>query len=148
MMHENAGETSLDPEEQLRREWALFRSVETGSPGNLCRCWEASQPVVVVGRSTNLAADVVLDTCRDDRVPVLRRFSGGGAVVLAPGCLNYAVVLSLDSWPGLTTSPNSRHPAPDCGRTGCLGLSLAGETDLALGGRKVSSSAQRRGAAR
>jgi len=146
-MHENVEEIRLDQEEQLRREWELFRSVEAGSAENLCRCWEASRPVVVVGRSTNLAADVILDTCRDDRVPVLRRFSGGGAVVLGPGCLNYAVVLSLVSWPELTNVAASFRVI--LGRIvaalGISGLSLAGEADLALGGRKVSGNAQRRG---
>jgi lipoate-protein ligase A len=103
--------------------------------------------VVVVGRSTDLAADVRLDICRDDQVPVLRRCSGGGAVVLGPGCLNYAVVLSLVSWPELTNVAASFHLI--LGRIvaalGISGLSLAGETDLALDGRKVSGNAQRRG---
>lgn len=146
-MHENGDETRLDPEEQLTREWALFQSVESGAPGNLCRCWQAARPVVVVGRSSALAADVSLDVCREDRVPVLRRFSGGGAVVLGPGCLNYAVVLSLVSWPALINVSASFHVI--LGRIvaalGISGLSLAGGTDLVLDGRKVSGNAQRRG---
>ena len=147
MMHENAEETRLDPEEQLTREWALFQSVEAGAPGNLCRCWQATQPVVVAGRSSPLAAGVILDACREDRVRVLRRFSGGGAVVLGPGCLNYAVVLSLVSSPELIDVAGSFQVI--LGRIvaalGIPGLSLAGETDLMLGGRKVSGNAQRRG---
>jgi lipoate-protein ligase A len=146
MMHENGDETRLDPEEQLTREWALFQSVESGA-GNLCRCWQAARPVVVVGRSSAIAADVSLDVCRDDRVPVLRRFSGGGAVVLGPGCLNYAVVVSLVSSPGLTDVAASFHVI--LGRIvaalGISGLSIAGGTDLVLDGRKVSGNAQRRG---
>ena len=146
-MHENADETGLDPEEQLRREWALFRSVETGSPGHLCRCWQVSQPVVVVGRSSAIDDQVIQETCVEDRVRVLRRFSGGGAVVLGPGCLNYAVVLSLVSWPELANVSASFHII--LGRIvsalGIPGLSLAGGTDLVLGGRKVSGNAQRRG---
>ena len=73
------------------------------------------------------------------RVPVLRRFSGGGAVVLGPGCLNYAVVLSLVSWPELTNVAASFHVI--LGRIvaalGISGLSIAGGTDLVLDGRKV-----------
>jgi lipoate-protein ligase A len=147
MMHENVDETGLDPEEQLTREWSLFQSVESGAPGNLCRCWEVTRPVVVVGRNSALAADVSLDVCRDDRVPVLRRFSGGGAVVLGPGCLNYAVVVSLASWPELTSVSASFHVL--LGRIvaalGISGLSIAGGTDLVRDGRKVSGNAQRRG---
>jgi len=146
-MHENADETDLDPEEQLRREWALFRSVETGSPGHLCRCWQVSQPVVVVGRSSAIDDHVIHETCVEDRVRVLRRFSGGGAVVLGPGCLNYAVVLPLVSWPELASVPASFHIILGriVGALGIPGLSPAGGTDLVLGGRKVSGNAQRRG---
>ena len=150
MMHENVEEISLDPGEQLTREWALFQSVEAGAAGNLCRFWQATQPVVIVGRNSPIAADVMLDTCREDRVPVLRRFSGGGAVVLGPGCLNYAVVLSLVSWPELTNVSASFHFILKriVAALGVSGLSLGGETDLVLGGRKVSGNAQRRGRAR
>ena len=146
-MHENVEETHLDPEEQLTREWDLFQSVEAGAPGNHCRCWQATRPVVVAGRSNPLAAGVILDACREDCVRVLRRFSGGGAVVLGPGCLNYAVVLSLVSWPELIDVAASFQVI--LGRIvaalGIPGLSIAGGTDLVLGGRKVSGNAQRRG---
>jgi lipoate-protein ligase A len=147
MMHENVEENGLDPEEQLRREWTLFRSVETGLRGNLCRFWQATRPVVVVGRSSAIASDVVEPACVEDGVPVLRRCSGGGAVVLGPGCLNYAVVLSLASRPELfSVSAGFRHIL---GRVvdalDLPGLSVAGTTDLVLDGRKVSGNAQRRG---
>ena len=138
---------SLEPEEQLARDWALFQSVEKGTSESLCRCWQATQPVVVVGRHSQVAADVVQETCLSDGVRVLRRFSGGGAVVLAPGCLNYAVVLSLVSWPELTDVAASFQFI--LGRIvdalAVPGLSVDGDADLALDGRKVSGNAQRRG---
>ena len=139
MMHEIVEEVSLDPEERLTREWALFQAVEAGAAGNLWQCWQATGPVVVVGRSGAIPADVIQDTCREDRVRVLRRVSGGGAVVLGPGCLNYAVVLSLVSWPELTSVSASFQVI--LGRIvaalGVPGLSLAGETDLVLAGRRA-----------
>jgi lipoate---protein ligase len=146
-MHENVEESGLDPEEHLAREWALFQSVETGASGNLYRCWQAVRPVVVVGRSGHVADDVILEECRADGVRVLRRFSGGGAVVLGPGCLNYAVVLSLVSWPELTNVAASFEFILEriVAALGIPGLSVAGTTDLALDGRKVSGNAQRRG---
>ncbi len=128
-MHQNPEETSLDAEEQLGRDWAMFQSVEAGASDRLVRCWETTRPVVVVGRSSRIDADVVLDACRDDGVPVVRRFSGGGAVVLGPGCLNYAVALSLVSRPELARRPGelSVHPGTNRGRArhprslGCRG---------------------------
>jgi lipoate-protein ligase A len=152
IMHQNVDDESsdpnpLDPEAQLARDWALFRSVENGTFENLYRCWHASRPVVVVGRNSHIDDDVIEDACRADGVPVLRRFSGGGAVVLAPGCLNYAMVLSYVSRPELTGAAGSfefilRHVVA---ALRIPGLSLAAGTDLALGDRKVSGNAQRRG---
>jgi lipoate---protein ligase len=146
-MHGSVEESGLDPEEHLAREWALFQSVETGAAGTLFRCWQADRPVVVVGRNGHLADDVIQERCREDDVRVLRRFSGGGAVVLGPGCLNYAVVLSFVSCPELTSVAASFRLILErvVAALGIPGLSVAGGTDLALDGRKVSGNAQRRG---
>lgn len=143
-MHQNVDD---DPEEQLARDLALFQAVETGSARNRCRCWHATRPVVVVGRHGNVADEVLHETCRADNVRVLRRFSGGGAVVLAPGCLNYAVVLPFASRPELTDVAGSFQfiLRRIVAALGVSGLSLAAETDLVLAGRKVSGNAQRRG---
>ena len=48
-----------------------------------------------------MAAEVRGDVCRELDVPVLRRISGGAAVVVGPGCLMYALVLSLRLRPQL-----------------------------------------------
>jgi lipoate-protein ligase A len=146
-LHQNVEDPSLDPEEQLARDWTMFQSVETGTSEGFCRCWQAKQPVVVAGRHSQTAADVIEEACLADGVRVARRCSGGGTVVLAPGCLNYTLVLSLDSWPELIDVAASFRLI--LGRiTAALdipGLAVAGNTDLALGGRKVSGNAQRRG---
>jgi lipoate-protein ligase A len=147
ILHQNIEETSLDPAEQLARDWALFQSVETGASGDLCRCWHAPRPIVVVGRHSRISDDVIQEACLRDDVRVLRRFSGGGAVVLGRGCLNYAVALSLDSRPELSDVAVSFQFI--LGRIvaalGVSGLSIAGGSDLVLAGRKVSGNGQRRG---
>jgi lipoate-protein ligase A len=146
-MQHLAEEVGLSPEDHLAREWTLFRSAELSSSGELLRYWEATRPVVVVGRSGRLADDVLGDACVADGVPILRRFTGGGTVVLAPGCLNYAVVLSLVSRPELTDVAGSfRSILGRLARAlGLPNLSFEGDADLALEGRKVSGNAQRRG---
>ena len=97
-----------------------------------------------------VADDVIQDACRADRVRVLRRFSGGGAVVLGPGCLNYAVVLSLVSWPELANVSASFQFI--LGRIvaalGVPGLALAGGTDLVLAGGRSRATPSGAGAAR
>ena len=138
---------ALSPDEHLALEWYLFCSTDSGESDGFHRCWEADRPVVVVGRNGRVSDDVFLDVCAADGVPVLRRFSGGGAVVLGPGCLNYAVALPVVSQPGLLDLTSSFRLL--LGRiTAALsieGLVLDGRTDLALARRKVSGNAQRRG---
>lgn len=145
MMYQNVD--LLTPRDRLALEWNLFQSIESGESTGFHWSWEATGPVVIVGRSTCAADEVMLDACAADGVPVLRRFSGGGTVVLGPGCLNYAVALPLVSRAALAEVIGSFRFL--LGRIMAAlaipGLAIDGRTDLAIAGRKVSGNAQRRG---
>ncbi len=145
-MHQNRGEASADPQGELERDWTLFQAVEDGFAAGFFRCWQIMKPVVVIGWHNAIAESVFQEVCRADRVDVLRRFSGGGAVVLGPGSLNYAVVLRLVSRPELANIEASVAFVLQTivGALGVRGLVPIGG-DLTLEGRKVSGSAQRRG---
>jgi lipoate-protein ligase A len=136
-----------DPEQELAGDLGIFLAVESGSAVGLNRFWQAARPVAVMGRHGVAANEVIVEACRADGVDVLRRSSGGGAVVLGPGCLNYAVALSLVSRPELTDVAASFQLILEAivSALGIPGVSIQGGTDLALNGRKVSGSAQRRG---
>ena len=90
------------PAENLALDEALLDAAETGeiSEGVL-RLWESPTYCIVLGRSSSAEVEVDLDACRQDRVPVLRRSSGGGTILAGPGCLLYALVLSLRDYPQL-----------------------------------------------
>ena len=88
--------------ENLALDEALLDEAEQrGRPLETLRLWEPLGPMVVVGRSSKIAEEVRLGACRKRGIPVLRRSSGGAAVVTGPGCLMYAVVLSYDLRPAL-----------------------------------------------
>jgi lipoate-protein ligase A len=146
-MYQSVREDDLTPDEHLEQEWHLFQQIEAGGAVYLCRTWETTEPVVIVGRSTRADEQVIQKACHEDGVRVLRRFTGGGAVVLGPGCLNYAIGLSLVARPDLMDVAGSF--AAILGQIvmelGTEGLSIDGGTDLVLKGRKVSGNAQRRG---
>jgi len=115
-------------------------------PGTL-RVWESPVPAVVLGRSGSIARDVNEAACAADGVEILRRTSGGGAVLLGPGCVNYSLLLSLEIHPELRDVRASYRLI-----LGWLiqalrvpGLEIRGLSDLAIGGRKVSGNAQHRG---
>lgn len=80
-------------------EWAEDRPA--ARPSEVLRLWEPSRPLVVVGRSSRLEAEVNLPACQERGIPILRRPSGGAAIVTGPGCLMYAVVLSCRWLPEL-----------------------------------------------
>lgn len=134
--------------ENLALDEALLLAAEAGTGGEVLRLWELPTPAVVVGAGGSVAIDVDAAACAADGVPVLRRASGGGTVVLGPGCLCVAVVLRLDHAPGLDLiGPSARwvmgrvaaalRPvAPDA--------AVEGISDLAVNGRKFSGSAQQR----
>jgi lipoate-protein ligase A len=90
------------PAENLACDEALTEQCEAGGPEWL-RFWEPASPFVVLGYANRLATEVNQDACRADGVPILRRVSGGGAVLQIPGCLNYALGLRLDEAGELAT---------------------------------------------
>jgi lipoate-protein ligase A len=91
-----------EPRLNLARDESLARCAD-GSP--TLRLWRSDRSVVL-GRSQLSEAEVDTRACRDLDVPVLRRFSGGGAVYHDPGNLNLTLVVGRE------------HPLV-CARAGC-----------------------------
>ena len=90
------------PAENLALDEALLDWAEAeNDEWEFLRLWESPEPIVVVGRSTRVQQEVHESTCRARGVPILRRSSGGAAIVAGPGCLMYAVVLSYKLRPEL-----------------------------------------------
>jgi lipoate-protein ligase A len=90
------------PAENVALDEALLEWAEDeNSEWEFLRLWESRQPVVVVGRSSRVHQEVNESACREQDVSLIRRCSGGAAVVAGPGCLMYAVVLSYKLRPEL-----------------------------------------------
>lgn len=65
------------------------------------RLWQFAAPVVIAGRATRVELEVDHRWCQSQGIPLLRRCSGGAAVVAGPGCLMYSIVLSTGTDPAL-----------------------------------------------
>ena len=90
------------PAENLALDEALLEWAESGGPDlEFVRLWESTTPLVVVGRSSRVDQEVDTAACRARGIPILRRSSGGAAIVAGPGCLMFAVVLSYRLRPEL-----------------------------------------------
>ena len=137
-----------DAAANLALDEALFLEAEAGRGSEVLRLWELPSYAVVVGAGGSVANDVNRDACSRDGVPILRRGSGGGTVLLGPGCLCYSLVLRTDRTPGLDLiQPATRYVL---GKTLNAiaaivpGVVTAGTSDLAAGGFKLSGNAQQR----
>ena len=135
------------PEENLACDEALLDAAEERSGAETLRFWESSLYFIALGSSNITAKEVNLDACGRDGVPVLRRRSGGGAVLQGPGCLNYCLILAIDGQCTTIAETNSFV----LGRNRSVLHRLMNEqvrheglTDLAIDGLKVSGNAQRR----
>ncbi|MFO1477827.1 MAG: lipoate--protein ligase family protein [Verrucomicrobiota bacterium] len=144
------------PAENLACDEALLDHCEaTHEADDILRFWEPQEPFVVVGYGNHAATEARLDVCHELSIPVLRRCSGGGAVVQGPGCLNYSLILdvegmdSLKSVSGANRSIMQRHcdalnAAMQEAGLGGPRIEVRGHTDLAVGDLKFSGNSQRR----
>jgi lipoate---protein ligase len=160
--------TFATPQENLACDEALLDWCENGNGDEVIRFWESPTHFVVVGYSNKIRTEANLAACERDEIPVLRRCTGGGAVLQGPGCLNYTLILRIPKTGPLAhlTSTNrfvmEHHrdalatTLQTCGsgisfdrlRTGSTAnpsvVAVRGTTDLVIGERKFSGNAQRR----
>lgn len=133
--------------ENVALDEALLRAVEEADAEPVLRLWELPAHAVVLGRANRVERNVNLDACRRDGVPVIRRASGGGTVLLGPGALVFSLVLRtepsghLANVEAATAAVLDRILAPL--RRHVTGLDRKGTSDLAAGEVKVSGNAQR-----
>jgi lipoate-protein ligase A len=137
------------PQANLACDEALLDFCEEGYEAEILRFWESPQRFAVLGYSNRTQSEVNVSACRAGDVPVLRRCTGGGAVVQGPGCLNFSLILRIpDSGPlARITETNAyimqRHKQA---LEPLLGSEIRahGSSDLAIGEMKFSGNAQRR----
>lgn len=90
------------PAENLALEEAWLDMAEDGLwDVEILRLWQPESTFVVIGRGSRIAEEVNLIETSAANIPVLRRASGGAAIVAGPGCLMYAVLLSYQRRPHL-----------------------------------------------
>ena len=141
-----------DPEANRAEELRLFEAARS-TPAPLCLFY-CNSPCVVVGRNNRLEQWVDVAACEHDAIPVLRRFSGGGAVFHNQDVLTYSFIA-----PRLQVDQLARQIGPTMlankyialfigllvralGRV-APGFEPARTSDVNLNGLKVSGNAQR-----
>lgn len=141
--------------ENLALDEALLETAEAAFDGRsphqsaeTLRIWEPREYMVVVGSSSRMAEEVNLEPCQASGVPVLRRASGGCAIVAGPGCLMYSVVLGYRNRAHLRSIDQAHRYVLDAiagalNQTTGLTVKRDGISDLVWNDRKVSGNSLR-----
>jgi lipoate-protein ligase A len=137
------------PEENLAADEALLEECEAGAiVGEVLRFWKSPEYFVVLGYTGKVWDEVCIETCSRKRIALLRRTSGGGTVLQGPGCLNYSLVLKINSssLAGITETNRFVMERNARALSRLLGeeVTRQGHTDLTLDDLKFSGNAQRR----
>ncbi len=134
--------------ENLALDEALLLAAEAGEGGEVLRFWEWPQRAVVLGSGGIRSDDVNEERCVRDAVPLARRSSGGGTVLLGRGCMLYSLILSYERSPLLYDIRHSYHFILGRILNALAGVVAHGEqagiSDLVCSGRKFSGNAQQR----
>lgn len=137
---------ALTVEEQIALDRELMSEVGKGTRPPLLRFYDFADEAVVLGLSQEEEKYVNSAEAKKDKVPVLRRFSGGGTVFIHDGCLVYTIITIL-------TPPFKRFDVMGAYRTAFaplteafakkgLKLEFHEPCDLAVDGRKIAGNAQ------
>jgi lipoate-protein ligase A len=126
---------------------ALLLAADEGGP-EVLRVWQWEHLAIILGAGGKIADDVDEASCTADGVSLARRSSGGGTVLLGPGCLLFSVVLSYQRDPTLAEIPSSYRYVLGRVIGGFAGiapqLGIQGSSDVTLLERKISGNAQHR----
>lgn len=130
---------------------ALLQSAddeEEREPRLTLRLWEQPTLAAVLGASCRRNEDAHVDRCLEDGIPIARRSSGGGTVLIGPGAFNFALIAPISLHPEFRAVDIAQRFVLQrvADRLNALGASVTvkGSGDLAIGDRKCSGSAQRR----
>jgi lipoate-protein ligase A len=141
-------ETLGSVEENLALDEAFLIQADSGEGLPILRLWEPPELAVVLGASRRLRDDVRVENCLEDGVPIHRRSSGGGTVLIGPGTVNATVILRDDAAPGLGAVDLAQQFVLErfasSLRVAVPEIEILGLGDFTVAGRKFSGSAQRR----
>ncbi|HUQ68504.1 MAG TPA: lipoate--protein ligase family protein [Planctomycetaceae bacterium] len=135
------------PDDHLAADEALLKHVDADPSRAALRLWESPTVAVIVGRSNVIDTEVNVAACQADGVPILRRCSGGGAVVIGPACLCYSLALPITEEhrrrgvPAVTADIMQR--LADALSDDRRRIEVRGVSDLVFDARKFSGNSQR-----
>jgi lipoate-protein ligase A len=137
------------PEENLACDEGLLDLCEDGFGEETLRFWEPRDYFIVLGYSSKTHSEIDVNSCRENRIPVFRRISGGCAVLQGPGCLNFSLILKSTRSSLLRHITKTNRYVLECHQKAFENIlskriDIQGHSDLTFEGLKFSGNSQRR----
>lgn len=129
---------SLDPFYNLAFEEYVLRNWKEG---NLLILWQNAN-TIVIGQNQNAEAEINRSFVEANKINVVRRGSGGGAVYHDLGNLNYSFITNTGDSERLTMEIFTR-PIVEALKGLGLNAEASGRNDILVDGKKISGTAQR-----
>lgn len=120
---------------------SILRSVIKGKEQDYC-VWEPCSPIVVIGRGSREENEIFRENCDRDGVPVFRRITGGGAVILSPGMLVFSLAkrVGKEFYIKEYAAQVNNIVIEFLENMGVSSLSTCGISDVCVGNRKIMGS--------
>ncbi len=102
--------------------------------------WQ-NEPSVIIGKNQNAYTEINMDYVKENKIHIVRRITGGGAVYHDLGNVNYSFISTREKNSGIDFEYFTE-PIIEALKNMGIAAKLSGRNDLILGDRKFSGNAQ------
>lgn len=128
----------LDPHFNLALEEYVIRHLDLGQ--NVFMLWQ-NEPSVIIGRNQNTIEEINAKYIKENRINVVRRLSGGGAVYHDSGNLNFTFIMQ-DQKDEVNDFRKFTDPVIKVLQSLGIPAEFSGRNDITIEGKKFSGNAQ------
>ena len=134
-------------QDHLEFDDSFLNSFSKNSSTAYLRLWEIKHYHIVLGRSNHKRNEVKTTLCDHLSIKTTKRCSGGGTVILGPGCMCYSIFIPTH-FDAVTTIPKTNNYVMTFLKQALNNLEenikIKGYTDLCINNKKFSGNSQRR----
>ena len=127
------GKNSYDPYFNIAAEEYVLKHFTE----DVLMLWQ-SEPSVVVGKHQNTLAEINHQFIEENKIPVIRRISGGGTVYHDRGNLNYTLITTNEQKDKLIDFKKFTNPVIAFLKTHNITATFEGKNNLKVDGKKIS----------